>query len=274
MYTRSLTAHRHRGQTSTNSRRKLLTDPATLAGVDGRVAPSPPARGASHPVPLAGRGVRPWCNRGDGDTAPTVVCVALRCRTVNVRCVDLTELHRRALEQAAGRIGQVTPDQLPAATPCGDWSVRALLNHMIGGNRRFAAVARGEPVGPATGEYPPMFCDDPVSAFVDSSHEILDAFAAPGGLDRTFPVRIGDVPGRVMLGLRLVDTVVHTWDLARATGQDERLDPELVAASDEVARSTMGEGARGPGRPFGYEIAISADAPVEHRLVAFLGRQP
>ena len=188
--------------------------------------------------------------------------------------MDRAEQHRRALEQAAGRIAQVTPDQLSLTTPCGDWDLRALLNHMIGGNRRFAAVARGEAVGAATGEYPPMFSDDPVSAFVESSHEIVDAFAAPGGLDRMFPVRIGDVPGPVMLGLRLIDTVVHTWDLARATGQDERLDPELVAASDEIARSTIVEGARGPGRPFGYEIAMSADAPAEHRLVAFLGRQP
>ncbi len=186
----------------------------------------------------------------------------------------MAELHRRALEQAGRRIAEVTPDQWELPTPCDDWDVRGLLNHMIGGNRRFAAVARGEEVGPATGEYPPMFSDDPAGAFAESAEEIVAAFAAPGGLERMFPVRIGDVPGQVMLRLRFIDTVAHTWDLARATGQDERLDPELVAAADEVARSTMSEAARGPGRPFGEEVALNADAPAEHRLVAFLGRRP
>lgn len=188
--------------------------------------------------------------------------------------MDVVALHRRAVELAARRIEHVTSEQLSLPTPCSDWDVRGLLNHMVGGNRRFAAVARGEPVPPATGEYPDMLGEDPAGAYEASAREIVAAFDLPGALDRAYPVRIGDVPGPVMVRLRLIDTIVHLWDLGRATGEGEELDPELVAAADQAARATMSAAARGPGRPFGNEVVIDPDAPPEHRLVAFLGRQP
>jgi uncharacterized protein (TIGR03086 family) len=193
---------------------------------------------------------------------------------LSIPLVDVVEWHSRAVEQAARRIEQVTPDQLTLPTPCSEWDVRGLLNHMVGGNRRFAAVARGEEVPPPTGEYPDQLGDDPVGAYAESAKEIIAAFALPGALDRPFPVRVGDVPGQVAVSLRLIDTMVHLWDLGRATGEGESLDPDLVAEADRLARSLIGATVRGPGRPFGDEVHVPSDAPIEHRLVAFLGRQP
>jgi uncharacterized protein (TIGR03086 family) len=188
--------------------------------------------------------------------------------------MDVVALHRQGVEEASRRIARVTPDQLTLRTPCADWDVSGLLNHMVGGNRRFAAIARGDEVGPSTGEFPDFLGDDPAGAYEASAQEIVAAFDLPGALDRSFPLRIGDVSGQVAVSLRLIDTMVHLWDLAWATGQDQTLEPALVAAADELARSIITDGARGPGRPFDVEVAVAADAPAEHRLVAFLGRHP
>jgi uncharacterized protein (TIGR03086 family) len=188
--------------------------------------------------------------------------------------VDPREAHRRAVEQAAAHIDRISPDQLSLPTPCPDWDVRVVINHLVVGNRRIAALARGETPPPLATEPPDLIGDNATAVYRTSAVELVEAFDAPGALDRPYPIRIGEVTGPVAVALRLVDTVAHTWDLTRATGQDETLDPELVGAADELARAIMMPALRGPGRAFAEEVAVAADAPAEHRLVAFLGRHP
>ena len=100
----------------------------------------------------------------------------------------------------------------------------------------------------------------------------LAALRQPGVLDRTMPGRSGEVPVEMALIPRLSDLIVHTWDLARATGGDERLDPDTAAIvlerlkpNDEILRST---GTFGPK----VDPPPGADAGVE--LLCFTGRRP
>jgi uncharacterized protein (TIGR03086 family) len=97
------------------------------------------------------------------------------------------------------------------------------------------------------------------------------AFKEAGAMDRPVAVSYGPVPGSVYAGHRLIDVLVHGWDLAKGTGQDATLDPELVDACWEVVEPQLdmlaGSGA------FGTTVEVGPDASPQTRLLAALGRE-
>src|SRR5579872_723165 len=127
--------------------------------------------------------------------------------------MDIVRLHDRALEQTAQLVDGVTADQMAKTTPCSEWDVRALLTHLIGGNLRWAGVARGEPLrrGPAQGGGPgaDLLGDDPAGAYRRSAAALKAAWQDPALLDRPFELPIGALPGRAALTQHLVETVAH-----------------------------------------------------------------
>jgi uncharacterized protein (TIGR03086 family) len=155
--------------------------------------------------------------------------------------------------------------------------VRRLLDHLVGGNRLFTRVLRGEPLPPleqlGRRGADDQLGDDPAVAWRASAGELLDAFRGPGVLERTHTVPAGTLPGPAVLHLRIVETLVHGWDLARATGQeppfpDELAEPELAFSTDLLGRLPEGRQPFGPPRP------VDDDAPAIDRLAALLGRSP
>jgi len=178
--------------------------------------------------------------------------------------MDQLTAHRRAQDVFAGVLANVRPDQLKGPTPCAEWTVTALIDHVIGGNVRVAAMAGAEADGPS---------EDLVKAHAASALASHAAFAAPEGLTRTYELPFGSIPGSVFIGLRTTDVVTHAWDLARATRQSSDLDPELAAAMLETARGLMNPAFRGPGRAFGDERPCEAGRPAADQLAAFLGRE-
>ncbi|SRR5581483_2952642 len=172
------------------------------------------------------------------------------------------EAHQRAQQVFAGVLANVKPDQLENPTPCPDWTVRDVLDHVVGGNQRVS-----ETTGPL-----PEDLQGIIEAHRTSAAASQDTFAAPDGLTRTYDIRIGTVPGTMWLALRTVDVFTHAWDVAKATGQDTDLDPELATELLEMSRQMMNENLRGPGRPFGAEAPCPDKAAAADRLAAFLGR--
>jgi uncharacterized protein (TIGR03086 family) len=191
--------------------------------------------------------------------------------------MDIVRLHERALDETARLVGGVRPDQMDLPTPCSDWDVRALLAHLIGGNVRWAALARGEPMwrGPARGGEPgaDLLGDDPAGAYRRSAEALKAAWQDPALLDRPFELPIGVLPGRAAVNLRLVETVAHAWDLAKATGQKPAFDPDVVQAAAQFAYSALPED-RPPGTPFAAPVPVADDLSALDRLAAFLGRTP
>jgi uncharacterized protein (TIGR03086 family) len=185
-----------------------------------------------------------------------------------------TDQLARALDAHEHLLAGVGTDQWNAPTPCSDWTVRDLVNHVVGGNRLFAEILQGdkEALGRRRARLGrDHLGDDPVSAHRDSANELLEASRQPGVLERIVELPIGAVPGSTALQLRVVESVVHGWDLATATGQRVAFPDEIVEQALAFTISKLAD--LPPGLPaFGPPRAVADDAPAIDRLVACLGR--
>jgi len=173
----------------------------------------------------------------------------------------------RALSVTGSLVAGVRDEQWSSPTPCTDWTVRDLVNHLVGANLVFAALLQDR-TPPDRGT--DHLGEDPAGAYRDSGAAVLAAFDRPGVFERTFPVPIGSVPGAVMLHLRITDLLVHAWDLAQATSQPAELPDDLVEQALAFSRILLADVPRA-GR-FGPVQPIAPDAPALDRLVAYLGR--
>jgi uncharacterized protein (TIGR03086 family) len=168
-----------------------------------------------------------------------------------------------------GLVDRISPDQLDDRTPCVNFTVTGVLEHMIGGATAFAPLFRGEgqnsaPAAPTTGTVQDRWR----AAMVD----LLDAVHSEGAAERTIAAPFGEVPGAVFARFVAFDGLVHGWDLATATKQPYAPREQLVGEIDEFARQALAPAMR-DGDTFAAETAASAHAGALEKLVAFSGRQ-
>lgn len=162
-----------------------------------------------------------------------------------------------------------SPGALDSPTPCAEWAVRDLFDHLTGGATTFAAVVRGEdPAEPRTPT------DDTIAATTLAAVSSLDqALRGPGALEQIVATPFGELPGEVFARILAFDLLMHTWDLARSTGQQVDIPDEVVSAVDGFARQAISAEMRGP-HTFGPEVEPPAGASALDRLAAFSGRTP
>jgi uncharacterized protein (TIGR03086 family) len=132
---------------------------------------------------------------------------------------------------------------------------------------------RGEPIPNPLVPRPEILGDDPGKAYDRVMTDFTAAIREPGAMDRVLTVPFGDVPAPVLVGFVAFDLVVHSWDLATATGQQYVPPDDLVKEIDAFARQVVAPEWR-DGDTFAAEVAPPADASPFERLVAFSGRQP
>ena len=179
--------------------------------------------------------------------------------------MDPLVAHQRAQDTFAHVLVNVTSDQLSLPTPCAEWDVKALIDHVIAGNQRVVARAGGQ-VEPLP--------EDHRAAYRASAKAAQETFAAPQALTRTYQLPIGELPGTAFIQLRTSDLLTHAWDLAIATRQPTDLDPELAEYVLAFSKQMMSRpGLRGDGRPFGQEQPCGNERPAADRVAAFLGRE-
>jgi uncharacterized protein (TIGR03086 family) len=182
-------------------------------------------------------------------------------------------MYERALDRTKAVVAGTRRDQLDDPTPCTDWDVHALLNHIIGGLVTFASGADGKAVPMSDGT--DHVADDHVAAFERAATEALYAFKAPGALERDFTLPWGESPAMAALGLALADAVVHGWDLAQATGQDITIDDDAAEAIYGMTSGMMEpKGSYPRGDAFKDPVEVSDGAAPAARMLAYLGRTP
>jgi uncharacterized protein (TIGR03086 family) len=169
-------------------------------------------------------------------------------------------------------VKNIEPDQLGNRTPCEKFDVRLLLGHFLGNLDSVAAGLRGAPMPEKLEPRPEVIGDDPAAAFDRVMGEFLDAARSPGALDRSLQVPFGNVPAPVLLQFVAFDLIMHSWDLAMATGQDYSPPDDVVAAADAFARQVVAPEWR-DGDTFAAEGEAPSGATPLDRLVAFSGRR-
>lgn len=183
------------------------------------------------------------------------------------------ELLSRAGDGFAQRLALVQPDQWTAPTPCTEWNVRALVNHVVGANRRYTMLLHGANAGEVDATRTvDHLGHDPVASFVTTAAGLDAALREPGALARTAHHPAGERTGAQLLEMRVLDVAVHTWDLARAIGADESLDPD-VAAFALTLQDTF-EAARELGSFAPRPSKTPAHLSAQGRLLHLLGRRP
>lgn len=177
------------------------------------------------------------------------------------------------LEQATARMREVMAgvrsDQLTGPTPCSEWDVQDLMDHVTGGPVYLLAG-----IGPPTPGAVRTTGAATAEVYVSVLDECLAALREPGALDRRcvsplgFEWSIAEAAAGTFM-----DQLVHTWDLATATGQDPTLDPGLVEACLAMFFPDMPEHGRAAGL-IGPAVVVPAGAAAQDRLLAGMGRQP
>jgi uncharacterized protein (TIGR03086 family) len=136
----------------------------------------------------------------------------------------------RATAGFAGTLAQVSRAQWTSPTPNPGWSVHDLVNHVVGGNRRYLLLLTGAPTEDVEALRDlDHLGTDPLQDFTTTAAQVNAAFRAPGAMQRTVHHRLGDRSGAELLVMRVIEHAVHGWDLGRAIGGDDRIDPEVTA---------------------------------------------
>jgi uncharacterized protein (TIGR03086 family) len=186
--------------------------------------------------------------------------------------VDLPEAHAHALDHARRSVVGVAVDQWDLQSNCEDWTVRELVNHIVTGNYWAAELGSGLAIDEVGDRLDgDVLGTDPVRAYDDSSLVAAAVFRAPGAMEAPCAVSYGPVPGAVYCGHRLIDALIHGWDVATSTGQDTTLDAELVEACLEVIEPQL-EDLTASGA-FGTRLEVGEDASRQTQLLALLGRR-
>ncbi|MEU3723950.1 TIGR03086 family metal-binding protein [Streptomyces sp. NPDC031705] len=179
-----------------------------------------------------------------------------------------------AIALAGRTLAAVRPDQYDAPTPCEEFDVRRLSSHLVAVARRIAVIGRGEDPFSV-----PSFADELpdgawAAAWEPAAAEALAVWADPEVLGRELRVPAGVMPGAAAALVYAHEFTVHTWDLARATGQRPEWDQALAERALTVLQRVLPAGIRDGRVPFGEVVAVEADAPAIDRLVAWAGRRP
>jgi uncharacterized protein (TIGR03086 family) len=204
-------------------------------------------------------------------TRPSCGSLVVRENEPKGGAVDLAGLHERAVAEFGTRVEAVGPGDWGRPTVNDGWDVRALVNHVVGEELWTPPLLEGKTIADVGDRYDgDVLGSEPWATFKGAAEAAVASINEPGALERTVHLSFGDTPAREYAWQLFADHLIHAWDLARALGADDRLDPELVdacaqwfAGMEELYRSW---GAIAPRPP------IPDDADAQTRLLAAFGR--
>lgn len=180
---------------------------------------------------------------------------------------DVIDRYEALARDFGARVEATGDDRWDDPAPCEGWTARDVVRHVVESQRRTIAGIEGRAPEPLPDDF------DPKAAWRESSAAMSAALQQPDVLARQIESPMGPMPFEVVVGrLMATDVLVHTWDLARATGGDERLDQDAVGHAYEGLKP-MDAMLRRPGA-FGPKVEPPAGADLQTEFLCFLGREP
>jgi len=186
---------------------------------------------------------------------------------------DLRELFGHATGRFGELVHQVKDDQWGDGTPCADWDVRALVNHLVYEARWAPPLLDGSTIADIGDRFEgDLLGAKPAASYDDAITAARSALSPSDVFERTVHLSFGDTDARDYVTQMTSDFVVHGWDLARGIGADDRIDPELVdfvySAAEPMADMLAASGMFAP------PVPVSDDADTQTKLLALFGRRP
>lgn len=187
--------------------------------------------------------------------------------------MDLLEAYRRSLAEFVDRVDQIGPGQWSDETPCPDWDVRTLVNHVVGEDRWSVPLLAGRTIDEVGDRFEgDQLGADPVTAAREAAAQAEIAVTHPGTIERTVHLSAGETPAAEYVQQLLAEHLIHGWDLAVAIGADPRFDPDAVHVCaqwfagrvDDYRRDKLVQDA----------ARVPADADEQDHLLAAFGRDP
>jgi uncharacterized protein (TIGR03086 family) len=183
--------------------------------------------------------------------------------------LDATTAMNQTDEIVTSTISNLTADHREAATPCRDWTVHDVIEHMCQGGHMIADGLQDE--SPPENA-PDFLADGPAKGWAETTAHMRSA-ATTEALSTTHQMPFGEVPGEVALSVIVADQLTHAWDLAQASGQQLAVSDELAGWAHETWKMVVpADGRTGDG--FDAVVAIADDASALDKLVGYTGRQP
>ncbi len=181
-----------------------------------------------------------------------------------------TQQYEQSIAEFRQVLAAVSPDHLVDSTPCASFNVAQLIDHTIGTQHMIIDALQDKPFNMTGVEVAP---GEKVAAFDRAAADAVAELHRDGAMDKSVTLPFGTFSGAELMGLGVLDTFQHAWDLAKATGQDTDLAPGLAAALMGPAVAHMAHAPRGEEpAPYAPEQPAPAGAPAADRLAAFLGR--
>jgi uncharacterized protein (TIGR03086 family) len=187
--------------------------------------------------------------------------------------MNLLDTHGEALREFDRVVHLITGDQWAAPTPCSEWIVRDLVNHLVSEQLWVAHLLAGATLAEVGDRYDgDVLGDEPVGAWERAAAEAREAWTAPGVLERRVQLSFGETDGADYCWQMTFDRAVHAWDLATAIGAPQPIRPDVAEELLRTMRPQV-EQWQGIGL-FEAPVAVAEDAPAPDQLVALSGRQP
>ncbi len=181
-----------------------------------------------------------------------------------------TQQYEQAIAEFLQVLSAVKTDQIGDPTPCASFNVSQLIDHTIGTQYMIVDALRDKPFNVIGVEVAP---GAQATTFDEAAADAVAELHRDGAMDKSVTLPFGTFSGEQLMGLGVLDTFQHAWDLAKATGQDTDLAPEMAEALMVQAVAHMAHAPRGDEpAPYGPEQTAPPGAPAADRLAAFLGR--
>ena len=174
--------------------------------------------------------------------------------------LDLMDLYRLGSDWTGDKVAGVK--DLEGSTPCSEWKLRDLLNHILDTQRYFARAGRGESATPPGPNPPDTVSDTPADDFAQARSDVISAFSEEGVIEKTMPA----------LGVAFTDALIHGWDVAKATGQDATMPDGLAQAAYTTIHGRFTDEQRKG--LFAPEVPVADDATPQQRLLAIHRAHP
>lgn len=186
--------------------------------------------------------------------------------------MNALDYYRIGLQEFDKRVHAIADDQWSSSTPCTEWNVRDLVNHIVNEDKWVAPLIAGKTIADVgDGLDGDLLGDDPKGAWDDAREEALSAVEQPDALGRTVHLSFGDTAAEAYIAQLAVDHAIHAWDVARATGGDEGIDTDLVEfAYRELEPQVAAWREAGA---FADEVEVPGDADRLTQLLAMTGRK-